>query len=517
MKIRIENKYLLFPVNVNASQKRVCLYEGEKLLFDFRCKIDNIAPHFTAYMDVSPFMGKEVELQIEPEVEYAPRFADSFDLPEFGNELLRPQVHFTVKNGWNNDPNGLVYADGVYHMFYQYNPSAPEWQNMHWGHAVSRDLTHWEEKDIALFPDKLGTMFSGSAFIDKKNSAGFGKDAMLLFYTAAGNNSRLSENQKFTQCLAYSVDGGKTFAKYEHNPIVAHIEGGNRDPKVVYVEEIDKYVMAIFMAENRYELLTSEDLLNWKHFDGITLPGDAECPDLFSLEYEGRKLWVFMGARDVYTVGHFERDGFVAESAPKPLTYLKMSYAAQSFSNIRDGRALRIAWHITRIPAPNFSSQMSFPTEMSLEKHGDEYYLCATPAREIKDLYVGGAICDNISLKDPYVAKTHARPVHMKLSLPYTEGEKLVLDIFGTPLACDMTNNELRCKNAKMPLTLKKDRVTLELICDRCSIEIFADNGKFFAAVAAIADYNLPRITVEKNEKINLDFIEWNALRSIYE
>ncbi len=516
MKILISHKYMLLPVNVNTSKKHVCLFDGDKLVFDLKCKVDNISPHFTAYIDVSHLIGMELNMTVTPSMPCTPEFADEFDLPSIESEPLRPQVHFTVKNGWNNDPNGLVYADGVYHMFYQYNPAAPEWENMHWGHAVSRDLVHWEEKDIALFPDEMGTMFSGSAFIDKSNTTGFGKDALLLYYTAAGNTSRLSEGKKFTQCIAYSFDGGKTFTKYANNPILPHIEGGNRDPKVVYVEEIGKYIMAIYLAEKRYELLVSDDLLNWNHFDYLTLGGDAECPDIFSLECDGEKLWIIMGALDFYTVGRFEENGFAAINEPKRLTYLKMSYAAQSFSNIPNGRVVRIAWHITRTPAPNFSSQMSFPTEMSLEKHGAEYYLCSTPIEEIETLYDGGELIKDLSLDEDVTLATGATPARISLKLPYTENEVLTLDLFGTVLVCDMAKNELRCNQAKMPLTLNKNTVDVDVICDRCSVEIFADKGKFCAAVSSIADYNLPRVIIKKNKNIKLSALDWHTLKSIH-
>jgi len=515
MKVFISKKYMLFPVNVKAANKKVCFYSGDELVFDLNCKIDNLAPHFTAFIDLSAFMGKELELTIEPQMEYTPRFADTAEYPDLWQEPLRPQVHFTVKNGWNNDPNGLIYANGEYHMFFQHNPAAPEWGNMHWGHAVSRDLVHWEEKDIALFPDKLGTMFSGSAFTDSKNAAGFGKDAMLLFYTAAGGTNLLSKGNKFTQCLAYSTDGGKTFTKYEGNPIVPHREAANRDPKVVYVEEIDKYIMAIYRAEGRYELLSSADLINWFAFCDIPLKGDAECPDIFPLNCEGRKLWVFMGAMDVYVVGYFEADRFVIENTEKKLTYLKMSYAAQSFSGV-DNRVLRIAWHILRAPAANFASQMSFPTELTLERIGEKYYLCSAPAREIEQLYSHGERKEDLSLEEGYIANTGACPLLVKLKAPYVAGEKLVLDLFGVELACDMAVNEVRCKGAKMPLSVLGDSLELTVISDKCSLEIFADGGKSCVAVAAFADYNLPRFTVSKNSSVKLEYMEWHALRPIH-
>lgn len=515
MKVFITDKYMLLPVNSRAANKKVCLYDGEKLLFDFDCRIDNLNTRFTAYVDVSAFIGKEVEMSVDPYVPYEPRFACEMYLPNLWKEPLRPEVHFTVKNGWNNDPNGLVYRDGTYHMFYQYNPAAPMWGNMHWGHAVSCDLLHWEEKDIALFPDEKGTMFSGSAFIDEKNSSGLGKGTMLLYYTAAGGTNLLSKGQKFSQCLAFSQNG-ETFTKYEHNPIVPHIEAANRDPKVVYVDEIGKYIMAIYRAESRYELLSSQDLLNWDEFQEITLHGDAECPDLFSLECCGKKYWVLMGAKDIYIVGHFERDRFVIDNGEKKLTHLKMSYAAQSFSGVSDGRVIRVAWHILNAPADNFASQMSVPTEMRLEKNNDEFYLSATPIKEIKELYVNGETMHDVSLEEIKVIETGAAALDISFSFAYAHGEKVTVNILGTDLVCDMGKNEMRCKNVKMPLSLSGDKVDLRILADRCSVEIFADGGKIFAAADAFADYNLPRVTFNKNEKIKIDSFTWHTLKNIH-
>lgn len=507
---------MVLPVNARAASKKVCLYDGEKLLFDFDCRIDNLYPNFTAYVDVSAFIGREVELTVAPCVPYTPTFDSEMHLPNLWKEPLRPEVHFTVKNGWNNDPNGLVYRDGIYHMFYQYNPAAPAWGNMHWGHAVSRDLLHWEEKDIALFPDTLGTMFSGSAFTDTENATGLGAGTMLLYYTAAGGTNLLSKGMRFSQCLAFSKDG-ETFTKYEGNPIVPHIEAANRDPKVVYVEEIGRYIMAIYRAEGRYEMLSSTDLLHWEEFQEIPIRDDGECPDLFPLECDGKKYYVFMGAKDIYLIGHFEKDRFVIDNSEKKLTHLKMSYAAQSFSGVPDGRVVRIAWHILNAPDSPFASQMSFPTELRLEKQNDEIYLAATPIREIEALYQSGESLQNLSLAEPRILQTGAAALDVAFSMPYVHGEKLVLNLLGTDLACDMDKNEIRYKNVKMPLTLDGGHVDLRILVDRCSVEIFADGGKIFAAAVAFADYNLPQVTLQKNEKITLDSFTWHTLENIHE
>ncbi len=515
VKTLISDKYMLLPVNSRAANKKVCLYDGDKLLFDFDCRIDNIDPHFTAHIDVSALIGMEVELAISPSVPYEPVFTSKMSLPDLWCEPLRPEVHFTVKNGWNNDPNGLIYRDGIYHMFYQYNPAAPVWGNMHWGHAVSPDLLHWEEKDIALFPDEKGTMFSGSAITDEKNVSGLGEGIMLLYYTAAGGTSLLSKGQRFTQCLAFSNDG-EAFAKYEGNPVVPHIEAANRDPKVVYVEEIGKYVMAIYRADRRYELLTSTDLLKWEELQEIPIHGDAECPDFFRLECGGKGYYVLMGAMDIYVVGHFEKDRFVIDNSEKKLTHLKMSYAAQSFSGMPHGRVVRIAWHVLNAPADRFASQMGFPTEMSLEKIGDELYLSAKPIKEIESLYAGGGELNEITLSEARKIETGASALDISFSMQYIHGEKLVINIFGTDLACDMDKNEIRCKNVKIPLSINGDRVDLRILVDRCSLEIFADGGKIFAAAVAFADYNLPFVTLSKNEKIAIDSFTWHRLKNIH-
>jgi levanase/fructan beta-fructosidase len=267
----------------------------------------------------------------------------------------RPEFHFSSQRGWINDPNGLFYYKDMYHMFFQHNPVGCKWGNMHWGHAVSKDLVHWEEKEIALYPDEMGTMFSGSAIVDTKNATGLKKnenDVILLFYTAAGGtDSELSKSQPFTQCLAYSTDGGNTFEKYPENPIVPFIEPGNRDPKVIYHAESDVYTMVLYLADYRYLLLTSKNLLDWKRIQEISLQDDGECPDFYPLPVDGNMenmKWVLSGASDRYLYGSFDGNKFCSEAEVKRLQYGKLnSYAAQTWSDLSavDTRRIRIAWN----------------------------------------------------------------------------------------------------------------------------------------------------------------------------
>ena len=195
MTITIKKKYLTLPVNHLRSKKKLLFISNGQMVFDLDVHLDNLSPCFTAYVDVSRFIGQTLTLSVEPEMPLCVGESDVMDEENVYQEPMRPNVHFTVKNGWNNDPNGLCFQNGLYHMFYQYNPCATIWGNMHWGHAISSDLLHWEEQDVKLFPDEYGTEYSGCAFVDTENVSKLGsteEPPILFYYTAAGGESRLS-------------------------------------------------------------------------------------------------------------------------------------------------------------------------------------------------------------------------------------------------------------------------------------------------------------------------------------
>ena len=508
MLIQTYKKYLTIPVNIHASIKKLKFYKaGEsEMLFDLDVKIDTISPNFTAYLDTSIFNGNEIELICDPEMEFSVGTTDIF-APESENEPYRPKLHFTVKNGWNNDPNGLIKHNGVYHMFYQYNPCCSDWGNMHWGHAISNDLLKWKELDVALFPDEHGTMYSGCAFEDKKRISGLGdpdsKDSLvLLYYTAAANNL-LSAGKKFTQCLAVMQDG--KIKKHKGNPIIPHIESSNRDPKVVWVEELGKYLLALYLTEKRFIFLVSDDLLNWSELQTIDLTPDRECPDIYSLECEGEKLWVVSGANDYYIVGRFDNGKFAATGSLKRLSVGGMNYAAQSFSGIDDGRAIRIYWQRCGIPSDKVTQQMSIPVEMSLSKENGEYYLSALPVRELDayrhEVASVSALGANPEIKIPL----SNAPLDIVLKAPYADGARIKMRIFGNVVTIDTASNVIALGRNKIPLSLSKKNIDVRMIVDRSSIEIFADGGKILFASQFICDYNLPFISVSADKSINLD------------
>lgn len=266
-------------------------------------------------------------------------------------QFARPEFHFTARKGWLNDPNGLIRLGNLYHMFFQYNPAAPDWGNMHWGHAVSTDLLNWKELPAALKPkSETDLCFSGSAILDTENASGLGSHEnppLLVYFTSTGRG----------ECLAYSLDGGMTFQEYEHNPVIRH---NGRDPRVLqYAPE--HYVIAVYDEVNHIAFYRSSDLRNWKFCSRIH--GFYECPELFELG--GR--WVLFAANGVYSLGKFDGETFTPETLPQPL-FEGDAYAGQTFANcdrriaifwLRDGRGI--------FREQGFSQQMSIPVELTLK------------------------------------------------------------------------------------------------------------------------------------------------------
>ena len=293
-------------------------------------------------------------------------------------EPNRPQFHFTSRRGWNNDPNGLVYLDGEYHLFYQHNPFETQWENMHWGHAVSPDLLHWKELDDALFPDRLGTMFSGSAVVDRDNTAGWGRNALVAAYTA-------DKAGREVQCIAYSNDKGRSFTKFEGNPVV----GETRDPRVFWYEPNKEWVMALYKIAG-ISFFTSKDLKSWKEESHIN--GFYECPDIFALPVDGnpdKKLWVVHGGSGTYMVGDFDGRKFTPRYGKYRTTY-GAYYAAQTYNDTPDGKRVQIGWGQIEHAGMPFNQMMLFPTELTLRTTNEGVRLFSEPIDAIRALARGG-------------------------------------------------------------------------------------------------------------------------------
>ena len=400
---------------------------------------------------------------------------------------FRPQLHFAPEVGWHNDPNGLIYANGVYHLYYQWNPYGVGWGNMHWGHAVSKDMIRWEHCPVVLKPDETGTAYSGCAIQDKNNLAGFGKDALLYYYTAAGGRNEWSRSRGnlFTQRLAYSLDNGQTL-KVSDKFKIEHIVNENRDPKVFYHEPTKAYIQVLYLDENEFVLYRSEDLLEWKEIQRLDFHGMWECPDLFELNVineDNKKKWVFWSADGYYVIGEFDGYTFKAESSVQNAYSSKLPYAAQSFSGI-EGRVVNTAWLRLKNVRGHYCGLMSIPTELALKKTDKGYRMCFRPVRELES-YRGK---ENSFETNPEVIqlKLQGNPVRIDFSWDAPEEGRTKAVIQNIEMTADFNSGCLRFQDRSTGeeisyITLRKgEKTKLSLIIDQEVIEFFGNDGTIY-------------------------------------
>ncbi|MCF0233702.1 MAG: glycoside hydrolase family 32 protein, partial [Thermoguttaceae bacterium] len=401
-----------------------------------------------------------------------------------------PQFHFSPRRGWTNDPNGLVFYNGEYHLFYQHNPYGVRWNNMTWGHAASPDLLHWTEFGDAIEPDPLGTIFSGSAAVDWKNTTGFQKDPnglppFVCMFTYNGPNMRAGNPA--SQGLAYSVDGGKTFEKFEGNPTIPHIVGGNRDPKIFWREEEKRWVVALYMDGEDYALFASPDLKKWEKICDIKNLGCSECPDMFPLALDGNEddvRWVFWGGNGKYLVGDFDGTTFAPQTTPLDAKWGGNDYAAQSYSDA-PGRRIQFSWMSGgEYPGMPFNQQFTVPRELTLASTPEGPRLRVNPVEEVATLR-DKRIEMSESADDDAKIFTATEPgpanydyLDMRFTLKKATGDtKFDLEFRGRKISLDCAAGTITCEGVVAPLKVIDGRVELRVILDRTSIEVFANDG----------------------------------------
>jgi len=414
------------------------------------------------------------------------------------DEKYRPQFHFTPEKNWHNDPNGLVYYDGEYHMFYQYNPNGTEWGFMHWGHAVSTDLVHWEHLPIALYPDENSTdkerctAYSGSAIVDENNLLGKQKGitkTLVAFYTS----------QHCGQRIAYSTDKGRTWEKYEDNPIIAYDESDDaRDPKVFWHAPSNKWVMVLYRKLNENDnskgvsIYTSENLLDWEWKSHV--PGFYECPDLVKFKVTNRPnetVWVLFDGDGSYIMGDFDGENFTPSSGKIKSDWGKNYYATQTWSNIPeiDGRVLQIAWmRGGKFPDMPFNGLMTFPSELSVTKLPAGYKLIRKPAAEIEQLYDKHYDWSDKNLI-PGLNKNLVKSVSGDCLRIVGEFDLKTSDNFGfmvrnsnknagAEILYNAKRGVLTVLGSSVPLLPIDNKIKLDILLDRASIEIYANDGQ---------------------------------------
>ena len=513
-------KYLLLPIEEVAGEARLTLIVDNYAIHAMHVrlavnKVDYYVPYELTGHDIDKTVldihGVEDNAVCWSEM----KLSDTFDTQN--REKYRPSYHFTPEYGWMNDPNGMVYKDGEYHLFYQYNPYGSMWGNMHWGHAVSKDLVSWEHLPVAIAPDDLGAIFSGSCVVDKNNTAGFGKGAIVAFYTSAAASQ--------TQSMAYSLDNGRSFKKYSGNPVLTSNVRDFRDPKVFWHEPTQKWIMILAVGQEM-QLYSSVNLKEWAYESSFgegqgAHGGVWECPDLIQLPVKGteQKKWVlicnlnpggpFGGSATQYFVGEFDGHRFVNES-PKTTKWMdwgKDHYAIVTWSNVPNNRTIAIAWmsnweYANNVPTTQYRSANSVPRDLYLYAQDGDIYMASVPSEELMTLR--GKVTKKGSFKvnktrdvknllkenqGAYEIELKVKNVNTKtigIQLYNSKGEEVTLsyNLETKQFSLDRTQSgNTSFSNSFAAVTSapieQQDGYTLRLLIDRCSIEAFDGEDKF--------------------------------------
>jgi fructan beta-fructosidase len=510
----VTNRYLRLPVRNAGPLYRVQLLRNEQMVREFTIELPPGEPvDWWAFYDLRDFHGETLRLEIsayaphgsppaEPPAPFSPAACDwlrraihlsntALDAEDLYHERLRPQFHYTPRRGWNNDPNGLAYHAGEWHMFYQHNPFGVGWGNMHWGHAASRDLIHWVELDEALTQRSLADMaFSGGGLTDHANTAGFQRGSqppLVVAFTSTGRG----------ECLAYSNDRGRTLVEWEGNPFLAH---RGRDPKIIWYPPQEKWVLIVYEElgegpdpERGYAIYDSPDLKRWRRLD--FLPGLWECPELLHLPLDGNPgnaRWVIYGARwegprSTCLIGDFDGERFTQWEENQTAHYGPHFYAPQVFSDAPGGRAIMLGWLSgAQYPGMPFSQGMTVPLELSLRSTPLGARLCFYPARELEALRQGTISGAGLSLGGANELLAGAGEL-LDVELVLRPDGPLALDVRGHPVDYDPGAHAVGFAGSQAILPPGPETLRLRVLVDRAVTEVFADDG-----LAAFSAMTLP-------------------------
>jgi len=477
------------------------------------------------------------------------------------NEPHRPQIHFSPLKGWMNDPNGMVYFNNQYHLFYQHYPDSTVWGPMHWGHAVSKDLVHWQQLPIALYPDSLGYIFSGSAVADVNNTSGFGKEgktplvAIFTHHDPKGEKAGINTYQN--ESIAYSLDNGKTWTKYANNPVVKNPGIKDfRDPKVSWYEAGKKWVMTLATLDH-ITFYSSPDLKNWTKESEFGKEAGAhggvwECPDLFPLDYNGQKIWVLIvninpggpngGSATEYFTGQFDGNKFTPyQTDTKWLDYGPDEYAGITWSNTGN-RKIFLGWmsnwqYANLVPTSAWRSAMTVPRDLGIEKIGDKYIVTSHPVNELNVLNETPVALSNFAATNYNLTDKTGKitgPVKLQLtgdtlkSFSFTfyndNNEKLVLGydkainsyFIDRTVSGKVDFEKGFAKRLTCPRVSAKNNLDMTLILDDASVELFADNGTSVMTAIFFPNTNYSNISIQSPDNIQIKSLQFNRMKSIW-
>jgi len=481
---------------------------------------------------------------------------------ELYHEEYRPQIHFSPQAHWTNDPNGMVYYKGVYHLFFQYYPDSTIWGPMHWGHAISRDLIHWKEQPIALYPDSLGYIFSGSAVVDKNNTSGLGKNgAVPLVALFTSHNPIVEKADKAdyeNQSMAYSLDDGKTWGKYAHNPVLKNPGITDfRDPKVMWYEPQKKWIMTL-ATKDRVTFFSSHDLINWKKESEFGENAGAhsgvwECPDLFSLNDNGKQVWILIvninpggpnvGSGTQYFIGSFDGNKFLTSSnQTKWLDYGPDDYAGITWSNTGN-RKIFLGWmsnwlYANQVPTIKWRNAMTIPRELKIQHVGKDILVVSEPVKELAEIMGKPAIAKNFVVNGtldviPKI-KDLKFPCRFDLTIKSIKDFYLVLsNDIGEQLVIgyDKKNNQYyidRTKSGKTdfqkdfasrptsPRIASSKTMNISLVIDVSSVELFADHGLSIVTEIFFPDKPFNKMSIHSEDELPIAKWSYAEYKSIW-
>jgi fructan beta-fructosidase len=535
--IQIDHRYLNIPIKRGAPMQTVTiLVDGTPILVDYM-KLSAAVPDWWAFVDLEKWQGRTATVQvIGPDA--GSGLLERLELgdtlksqDELYGEALRPLIHFSSRRGWVNDPNGLVYYNGEYHLFFQHTPYSWAGEgNSHWGHATSRDLVHWKEHGDVISPVDPGGIWSGSAVVDWENTSGFGEGGrppLVLFYTSARFGPVSSGGiaaPQFTQCIAYSTDGRK-FTKYAVNPVVGSITGWNRDPKVIWHAATKQWVMALYSetpagngvldAKGKpamvymVQLLSSPNLRDWTPTS--TIAGGVgedrflhECPDLFELPLDTDpkvKKWVIWSASGEYVIGEFDGHRFVPETIKLSGSFgtteiwggtRNVLYAAQTFSDAPDGRRIQMGWGVASSPNMPFNQLHLLPCELKLMQTSEGPRLARTPVGELASLRDGPD-------QSKALERFSGEAIELRAEIAEGKGGTFQATMRGAKITYDTNSQELNVNGTRAAAPWVGGRQNIIVYVDRTVIEVFASDGLTYIATPYISEAGNRSVSVDSS------------------
>ena len=524
-----EGRYLWLPIQESAPEGKLQVIVSNVAQMEQNVRFAREKVDYYVALDMQPWLGAKglsVVIQNVPKASVCFSKIKQNDDKQYMliPEKYRPSYHHAPERGWMNDPNGLFFKDGVWHLYYQYNPYGSMWGNMHWAHSTSTDLVHWQQQPVALAPDAWGTMFSGSCVVDHNNTAGFGKDAIISMYTSSRPTPFGGDVQ--AQCIAYSNDGGKTFTKYVGNPVITDEKKDFRDPHVFWNEEAGFWNM-ILAAGQEMQIYSSANLKDWKYESSFgheygNHGGVWECPDLMKMKVRGtdKEKWMlicninpggpFGGSATQYFIGEFDGHKFTCEDEPsetKWMDYGKDHYATITFDNAPEGRHVGIAWmsnwqYANQAPTKQYRSANSIVRDFGLFEYKGETYCSITPAKEM--LAARGARVSQPTEACEIVVTVKG---DAQITLSNAKGESVVMTYDDEEETFDMDRR--RSGNisfsdafpvATSSPTYGKVR-QLRIFVDRCSVEAFDGDGKMCMTNLVFPSTPYDKITVKGKAK----------------